>query len=109
LGLVGEIYYDRATPVLAEGRADEAVVLKLKAACMAPDSPLAVYGVDTYLQKWFKQAIAHKQYTEAKKIAAIYRALFGDVSKPMADSLAIISRSTSQRSYTGTVGGAQVL
>ena len=96
LGLVGEIYYDRATPVLAEGKADEAVVLKLKAACMAPDSPLAVYGVDVYLQKWFKQVIANKRYTEAKKIAAVYRQLFGGASKPMDDQLAKVSHTTSR-------------
>jgi hypothetical protein len=97
LGLVGEIYYDRATPVLAEGKTDEAVVLKLKAACMAPDSPLAVYGVDVYLQKWFKQVMAHKQYTEAKKIAAVYRQLFGGASKPLDDLLAKANQVAAKR------------
>jgi Transglutaminase-like superfamily len=96
LGLVGEIYYDRATPVLAAGKADEAVVLKLKAACMAPDSPLVVYGVDIYMQKWFKKAIADKEYTKARQIAAMYGKLFGESSKSMVDQLAKVSHTTAR-------------
>jgi hypothetical protein len=95
-GLVGEIYYNRSTKLGAEGKADEAALLKLKAACMAPDSPLVVYGVDMYLQKWFKQVMVQKQYTEAKKIAAVYRQLFGGASKPMDDQLAKVNHSAAR-------------
>jgi hypothetical protein len=98
LGLVGEIYFDRASELSKEGKADEAAVLKLKAACMAPDSPLVVYGVDTYLQKWFKQSMAQKQYTAARKIAGIYSQLFGDSSKSMVDQLARVSHTASRHS-----------
>jgi hypothetical protein len=88
LGLVGEIYLDYAGNSQAAKHNEEAAINVLKAACLDPTHPVFAYQTEQLIRSWFNDTLNQKNYTKAKKIAAIYGQLYGDDSSKLFQQVA---------------------
>jgi hypothetical protein len=83
MGLIGEIYLDRAGNCTDEKHNEEAALNVLKAACLDPKHPVFAFQAEQTIRNWFNDTLNQKNYTKAQKIAAIYGQLFGDSSSKL--------------------------